>query len=255
MQKCLNEDAQAGFRGFSLHYQPYVDGQNNIMIGFEALARYRDAQGDNVSPEEFIGILEKMQLIVQFGRWVIDTALRDLHRFQHYDPHYIMNINIAHGQIQDSALFDYIMERAHVHHVAVSTIELEFTEHFFVHEYQQLKERADAFQEQGGLIAMDDFGIGYSSLGFLKNMHVDVVKVDKIFVRDILYDKVQAFFLEWIIKLCHKLHHRVIIEGIETEEEYNLVCKLGIDMVQGYYYSRPYCFEKIAEFVKRHQLG
>lgn len=254
LQSNLRHSIDNNFRGFYLVYQPYINVQKNKLIGAEALARYTDEQGNAISPEKFIPIIENMKMMCEFGRWIVREAIKALQQFSAIFPDMVVNINISHEQLNDKHLFDYIMDTANEFGVDPSQIELEFTEHFLSKEYTYINSAIEKIHKKGVLIAMDDFGTGYSSLGFLKDINVDIVKIDKIFVKNFMNDEVKKFFLECIISLCKKLKRKTILEGIEHHDEYMAIRSLGIDMVQGYYYSRPRPFESIIDFIKnQHQ--
>ncbi len=250
LQNMLRRSINEGFKGFYLVYQPYLNVQENRLIGAEALSRYRSMDGEEVRPDEFISIIEKLNLMCTFGRWVIQEAIKAACKFNELYKGFVININISHAQLEDKQLFSYIVETAQKEGLPLSCIELEFTEHFLSKEYEYINEKIGEIKKKGVKIAMDDFGTGYSSLGFLKSIDVDIVKIDKIFLKDFLQDDVKKFFLECIINLCRKMNRRTILEGVEQGNEYVEIRRLGIDMVQGYCYSRPCTKEAVIDFIR-----
>ncbi|MFR4219496.1 MAG: EAL domain-containing protein, partial [[Clostridium] innocuum] len=131
----------------------------------------------------------------------------------------------------------------HRYQVPSGNIVVEMTESYMVKSGEELRLIFHEIREIGIRIAMDDFGTGYSSLGVLKNSPADIVKIDRIFMKDILTSEFDATFIRFVVRLCHDVNIRVLLEGVETQEEYDKVKTMGLDYIQGYFFGRPMTLE------------
>ena len=135
-------------------------------------------------------------------------------------------------------------------HVPSRNIIVEMTESYMVKSSEELQAIFQEIRSIGVRIAMDDFGTGYSSLGVLKNSPADIVKIDRIFIKDILYSEFDATFIQFVVRLCHDVNIRVLLEGVETKAEYEKVKTMGLDDIQGYYFGKPMHPEKLEELLR-----
>ena len=127
---------------------------------------------------------------------------------------------------------------------------VEMTESYMVKSSEELQAIFQEIRSIGVRIAMDDFGTGYSSLGVLKNSPADIVKIDRIFIKDILNSEFDATFIQFVVRLCHDVNIRVLLEGVETKAEYEKVKTMGLDDIQGYYFGKPMHPEKLEELLR-----
>ncbi|MFR5077810.1 MAG: EAL domain-containing protein [[Clostridium] innocuum] len=135
-------------------------------------------------------------------------------------------------------------------HVPSRNIIVEMTESYMVKSSEELQAIFQEIRSIGVRIAMDDFGTGYSSLGVLKNSPADIVKIDRIFIKDILNSEFDATFIQFVVRLCHDVNIRVLLEGVETKAEYEKVKTMGLDDIQGYYFGKPMHPEKLEELLR-----
>ena len=230
-----------GMDRFRLVYQPFVDSENLKLTGAEALLRWSCESLGEISPVEFIPLLESSGLIVPVGKWVLEQAVRTCKRWSKLQDDFVMNINISYLQMMEDSFVPFVRQTLEDYQLSPEHIVLELTESCFVTDMEALR---DVFCNLRGInikIAMDDFGTGYSSLGMLSQTPADIVKIDRLFITAIS-DSKNAFnrsFIDSVIQLCHSVGISVCVEGVEQQEELHTVCTLKADKVQGYIISRP----------------
>lgn len=235
----LRDSISRAFEGFEVYYQPQVNALTGELVGAEALARWHDERFGWVSPNEFIPLLEENGLILQLGRWVCERAIEKCKEWSNVYPDFHMSINLSYRQLQEGDFvrdFQNLMDK---YELDPGNVTMELTETYLMKADMAVAERIERLRQTGVLIAMDDFGVGYSSLYLLKNMPVDVVKIDKGFVKDIVTDRFNATFIRSITELCHNVGRQVCLEGVEIEEEFNVIQNVGLDMIQGFYFGHP----------------
>lgn len=248
LAELLRESISKDFRGFTVYYQPQVDGMTGELLGAEALARWQCTKFGWVSPGEFIPMLEQNGLIIPLGKWICEKAISKCKEWTEIYPEFHMSINLSYRQLQEDGFVDDFEEMMERYELDPNNITLELTETYLIKADAAVSERIEKLRNTGVLIAMDDFGVGYSSLYSLKSMPVDVVKIDRGFVKDISTDHFNATFIRSITELCHNVGRRVCLEGVELEEEFAVIQEAGLDMIQGYYFGRP---ESETDFTER----
>lgn len=239
MIEALRESVENDYDGFSLRFQPLVEAKNGKLIGVEALARWKHEKFGEVSPMEFIPLLEQTGMIISVGKWVLKTAIFTCKKWNNYIDNFVVDVNLSYVQIEGSDFVDYMKKTIEEEGFSPKSLVLELTESYFAQENELVMSVFSDIREIGARIAMDDFGSGYSSLGTLKKTPADIVKIDKAFMKDILVSSFDATFIKFVVELCHNVDIEVCIEGVETKEEYEAVKKTGIDMIQGFYFDRP----------------
>lgn len=252
MMVLLRESIERDFKDFYLVYQPQISTKDNKIKGVEALLRWSNEKYPNVGPVEFIPILEESGLIDQVGRWVIKQAVLTCKEWNQYNPDLAMSVNISNKQIFPIAdtkddIFAYITEVLQEEQIHPDNLILEFTESSFASDVEYLKEKMQKMRKLGVNIAIDDFGVGYSSLGLLKGTPVNVVKLDKVFVDGITDTDFDANFIRFVSELCHSTNIQIVQEGVETKSQCQLIQQLGPDYIQGFYFDRPKVKEEIFE--------
>lgn len=243
----LQEDFADGCRGFSLNYQPQVDGSTQEMTGVEALMRWKDKEGKMVSPMEFIPVMEKNGMIYEAGLWVLRTALQSGKKWLALKPDFTISINVSALQFLEPEFIKDLQKVLEEEAFPCENLILELTESCTVQNINIFKDKFEQLRKLGIRVAMDDFGKGYSSLELLKYAPVDIVKIDRCFVEDILNNKFDATFISFVVAMCHNAGIRVCLEGIETESEHTIVKPMQLDSIQGYYFGRPLEEERITE--------
>ncbi|WP_080798090.1 putative bifunctional diguanylate cyclase/phosphodiesterase [Arabiibacter massiliensis] len=228
-----------GMEHFSLHYQPLVDARTLELAGAEALLRWESPERGSISPVEFIPILESYGLIGQVGAWVLEEAVRQCAAWSARRPGFIVNVNISYLQLLDEGFVPLVRELLERYGTDPRSIVLEMTESYFVTDMEALRSTFGELRGLGVRIAMDDFGTGYSSLGLLSQSPADIVKIDRLFIRNIHEEDFNRSFIDAVIELCHSVGIEVTVEGVEQATELDAVRSIGADCIQGFIVSRP----------------
>lgn len=225
---------------FVLHYQPKASLVNGEITGFEALLRWQHPSHGLVPPLKFISILEDTGLIVSVGEWVVRTVcnqIKEWHR-QGLVLHPI-SINLSARQFQQQDLDSIIGKTLKITGIDPRLLEFELTESVLMKEAEMAANALQNLKAFGVQISMDDFGTGYSSLAYLKRFPLDVLKIDRTFIRDVTSDPDDATIAVAMIKLAHSLGLKVVAEGVETRAQLDFLRENGCDEMQGYYFSQP----------------
>lgn len=249
MQNLMQNCIARGCEDFFLCYQPQVDAKDGRLIGAEALLRWYDNDGSVVAPMQFIPMLEKSRMIIPVGHWIIENAVITAKKWQKYMPDFQMSINISLYQLEERMFFSFVEDCIRRHDIDPSTLTFELTENQNVYDWDFVNSQFSEFHKMGIKIAMDDFGTGYATLGFLKNFACNIIKIDRIFVQDLLTNTFDKNLVKYTIMLCHSIGMEVCIEGVEDEETYlYLRDECHADQIQGFFFGYP---EKEEIFVKR----
>ena len=235
----LRECVERGFAGFAIYYQPQTVVDTQELYGAEALARWKSVKYGNVSPIEFIPLLEKSGLIIEFGAWIFYHAAMQCKKWMEQRNDFQMSINLSYLQLLEGDIVDYMQETLKSLELDPQHITMELTETYLVKADADVLGTMERMRRMGIRIAMDDFGVGYSSLHSLKNIPVDLVKIDRGFVKGIDGDIFNATLIRSITELCHDVGKTVCLEGVEIGAEYEVVRDMGLELIQGYYYGRP----------------
>jgi diguanylate cyclase (GGDEF)-like protein/PAS domain S-box-containing protein len=234
---------------FVLHYQPKVDARTSKIVGVEALIRWQSPELGLVAPMKFIPLLEETGLILEVGAWALACAVR-----QHRDWHAAgvavprIAVNVSAIQLRQRE-FVRTVEQAIAQGLSPVGIDLEITESVVMEDIQATIAKLTAVRELGIGIAVDDFGTGYSSLAYLARLPVQLLKVDRSFVKSMDGDATAMNIIRTIISLAHSLGLAVVAEGVETDRQVALLQKLGCDQLQGYLFSKPLPAEGLAQLL------
>ena len=225
---------------FVLHYQPQVDLRSGRIVGMEALLRWRHPELGMVAPARFIALAEETGLIVPIGAWVLRTACAQNRAWQDAGLAPLrVAVNLSARQFSEPGLVGAIAAVLADTALAPGNLELELTESLFMHDVDQAVVLLHELKALGVALSIDDFGTGYSSLSYLRRFPIDVLKIDRSFVNDIVSDADDAAIVASIIALAHNLKLRVIAEGVESRDQLDYLRSSGCDEMQGYYFSRP----------------
>ncbi|MBF0427410.1 MAG: diguanylate cyclase [Magnetococcales bacterium] len=227
---------------FRLYYQPKIDIATRRVVGAEALVRWQKADGTLVPPNDFIPLAESTGLIVPMGKWILYEACRQNKRWldEGLDLGAVA-VNISARQFRDSdALVTTVKEVLHATGLAPNRLELEITESMMMDDVDRTISTLTEFNQMGISIAIDDFGTGYSSLAALKKLPIQLLKIDRAFVQD-LKDGMSddASIISAIISMAKNLRIKVIVEGVETKDQYLFLKSVMCHQIQGYYFSKP----------------
>ena len=225
--------------GFETYYQPLVDASTMQVVGSEALLRWSAEGYESVSPVEFVPVLESYGLIGKVGRWVLEQAIGRCAAWSRVHPGFIMNVNISYPQLLEPDFVSFVQKTLAEAGVDPQQLVLEMTESYFVTDLDGLRESFDQLRALGIRLAMDDFGTGYSSLGMLSRSPADIVKIDRLFIKDIDIESFNKAFIDSVIDLCHSVGIDVTVEGVEECSELDTVRSIGADSIQGFIVSKP----------------
>jgi diguanylate cyclase (GGDEF)-like protein/PAS domain S-box-containing protein len=224
---------------FELYYQPQVDLLTGSVVGVEALIRWRHPSMGMVRPDRFINLAEETGLIVPIGAWVLRTACRQHSDWQHagYGPLRV-GVNLSARQFAEPGLVREIARVLEETGMPANSLEIEITESLVMEDVEGAIRTMRELKRMGVKLSIDDFGTGYSSLSYLRRFPVDVLKIDRSFVRDIAFSEDDAAMVSAIIELARGLRMRVIAEGVETEAQLDYLKRRGCDEVQGHVYGK-----------------
>ncbi|NLG05549.1 MAG: GGDEF domain-containing protein, partial [Clostridia bacterium] len=206
---------------FILYFQPQFYADSGKLRGLEALIRWIDNEGKFVSPMEFIPIAEKNGAIIPIGNWVIKEALRIFSVWKtKYEYPLILSINISALQLKKENFIDQLLHLIHLYEVKPEYIELEITESIFIDDFDEIIDKMKALRHLGLKVSLDDFGTGFSSLSYLRDLPIDTLKIDKSFIDTVINDKTTNIITESVVSMVKKLGLETVAEGVETQEQY-----------------------------------
>lgn len=236
---------------FTLHYQPQVDIASGEILAAEALLRWNHPEWGMVLPSEFIPLAEETGLILPIGEWVLRQACTQAQAWHAAGHRQLrMAVNLSGRQLSQKTLVDLVRQVLDECRLAHGLLELEITESLLMQDLEQTAATLDQLTELGVTVAMDDFGIGYSSLSYLKRLPIDAIKIDQSFVRDIISDPDDAAIVQAIIAMAHSLGLKVVAEGVETTEQLAFLKLRNCDGLQGYFISKPLPPDQFAALLK-----
>jgi diguanylate cyclase (GGDEF)-like protein len=232
-------------------FQPIYATQGRILKGVEALVRWHHPQRGLILPSDFISVAEETGLIEEIGLWVLRRACSEAGKWLKYklDPEFYLAVNISMRQFKGG--FDRARLQRVLHETGypAERLLLEITETLLMDNDSRTREVLADFREMGVRLAVDDFGTGYSALSYLREFPVSTLKVDRSFIRDLNLASSNRRLVEAIIAMAHGLDLVTIAEGVETEEQFQLMAELKCDMVQGYFFSEAVTAEQISKMI------
>jgi len=260
MERAVHEQAlrekelrQAVAEGqFVLHYQPQVD-QGGTLRGAEALIRWQHPSRGLVPPDDFIGLAEETGLILPLGRWALETACRQLALWaaRPETAGLMLAVNVSARQFEQPDFAGQVRAILHEAGADPRRLTLELTESLLASNVEAMREKISDLKSEGVSFALDDFGIGYSSLNLLKSLPLDQLKIDRSFVRTMLTDRIDAAIANMVIALAQTLGLEIVAEGVETREQWDALVRSGCHYGQGYLFSRPLPLDRFEQFAAR----
>ncbi|WP_295153989.1 EAL domain-containing protein [uncultured Ruminococcus sp.] len=236
-----------GFTGFYLLYQPVVDAKTEKLIGAEALLRWKGEEYGIVPPDLFIPLLEQDPLFPSLGEWILITAVRDAKKVLELDPNFIINVNLSYSQIEKANFVDMVMEILKKTGYPPAHLCLEVTERCRLLDINLLTNTVCSLRSRGVKVALDDFGTGFSSVGIVKALPFDTIKIDRSFVRKIESDPKERELIKTFVMMANTYGAGVCVEGIESSGMSDILREFDVHSFQGYYYAKPLEYE---EFMK-----
>ncbi|MCW8964595.1 MAG: EAL domain-containing protein [Gammaproteobacteria bacterium] len=248
--------AALGRGEFSICYQPQINIDDRSIVSIEALLRWDNPSLGEVSPDEFIPIAEQTGLIVPIGEYVLSEAIGMAARWQQrYGQGFTTAINLSPRQFRDPNLVPFIEKTMQQTGIAGKSLELEITEGVLMSGHVYIERALTSLNAIGVGIAMDDFGTGYSSLSYLRSYPFDTLKIDRSFISDITVDQADLELVIAAIAMAHGLSLKVVAEGVETEEQLELLAAQGCDYAQGNLFSKPVSPEEITLMFEKQGQG
>lgn len=234
-----------------LHYQPVIDIASQSIQGFETLMRWTGEDGQAISPREFIPIAESSGLIVPLGYWAIEEACRfnkGLHDASDHKSWVSVNISVI--QLAEPDFIDQVVGILKKTKLEPEYLVFEITETLMIDDFKMVNSKLEQAKSLGIKLSLDDFGRGYSSLTFVKNLDLDMIKIDQSFIKDIGERDQDRIILEIILDMAEKLKIIVIAEGVENESQASILSSLLEGCAQGSYYYKPMCQQALGELLK-----
>lgn len=250
IESCM-EDALKN-NEFEVVYQPKILVNNEKIVGAEALVRW-NKDGQTISPGDFIPLFEKNKFIIKLDLYVFEQACKDIASWnEKYDFVPTVSINVSKEHFNNE---DFIKEYVRItdkYKIDRSKIDLEITESATVDQNIDILKVLNTIKENGFIISLDDFGTGYSSLSMLQTMPIDIIKIDKVFIRQADY-KSDKNIINYIMLIAEHLGAKTILEGVETKEQVEFTRKIGCDIIQGYYYSKPLSKNEFEDYFNKNK--
>ena len=249
IENSMRQAVASGIDEFVVFYQPVVDVRTGECSSCEALVRWDSKALGFMGPGDFIPLAEYLGLITSIGDYVLEEACRQCRYWnEHGMPDFHINVNLSVVQLLQKDVVGTVERILKKTGVKPRNIVLEITESFAINDMDRVLEIIRGIKELGPRIALDDFGTGYSSLNYIKQLPLDIIKVDKTFIDDIAEDEYAQAFIKLIVELSDTIDTSIIVEGVENENQLNILKELGVDYIQGFYYGKPvpaYEFERL----------
>lgn len=246
LKQCIKND----FKGFELFFQPFVKPETQDVAGCECLLRWKGERIHDSYPMEFIKVLEDYGGIREVGFWVMEQAIKQQVEWRGTYGDLRVSFNVSYQQFMDDSFEEKLVSYAEKYGVDPAYMIIELTESCQVDNPQELAAMFDRLRARGFKIALDDFGTAYASLEMLKCLHVDYIKVEHSFVRELSEPghDIDYVIIDNLLEMCKRLGYDSIVEGVENSKVADIVGEMDATLLQGYYYSRPVCreeFEKL----------
>ena len=239
-------------QNFMMYFQPQYNAIDKRLRGLEALIRWKDDDGNMISPAVFIPIAEKNGTIVSIGTWVIEESVRIYSEWKkNYKSNLILSLNISAIQYKRADFVSILLQILKKYDVNPTEVELEITESVLIDDFVEITDRLAVLRNCGVRISLDDFGTGYSSLSYLKGLPIDTLKIDKSFIDTVVSDSNTRIIMESIIYMVKKLGFETVAEGVETKEQYDYLKSIHCDNIQGYFLGKPMPSYEIEELLKQ----
>ncbi|MDE5883832.1 MAG: EAL domain-containing protein, partial [Oscillospiraceae bacterium] len=236
-------------KGFYLCYQPIMDAGTEKLKGMEALIRWKNDFYGIIPPVQFIPILEQDPLFPELGKWILRQAMEDGKKIVAKYPNFVMNVNLSYAQLEQSNFADSVLDLLRETGFPAKNLCLEVTERCRLLDMNLLKAMFRKLRAHGIRIALDDFGTGFASLGILRELPVDIIKIDREYVKNVENSTPDQHTVKFISDLADAFSAEVCVEGVETAEMRDFLKRYEISSLQGYFYSQPITMD---QFIKKY---
>lgn len=252
LQKELRQAVEE--KQLKVFYQPKINANTGEIEGMEALVRWKHQSKGYIPPSKFIPLAEQTGIITEIGQFVLETACLQNKAWQElgYKPVKVA-VNLSMRQLKGNSIINFIKKVLRDSKLGPKWLEFEITESMVMENCEQTENLLKKIRSLGIDISLDDFGTGYSSLNYLKSLPINCIKIDKSFIDEILTDKKQNFISSALINLAHGINLKVIAEGVETLEQFEMLKKYHCDTIQGYFFSKPVSDEEFEEMLKNNK--
>jgi len=243
----IRNSISQGFNGFYLLYQPIMDASTGRITGAEALLRWSNLEYGTIPPDEFIPLLERDPKFPLLGEWILRRAIRTAKKMLEKIPDFVINVNISYAQLEKPDFTDLIWMILRELDFPPEQLCLEITERCRLLDMDLIRNVVVTLRAGGVRVALDDFGTGFSSVGLIKDIPVDSIKIDRSFVINIEADEQESKLVKCFTEVASLFGAKVCVEGIETAAMRDILRKYNVNSFQGYFYSRPIEDEKLYE--------
>ena len=224
----------------SLVYQPKIDANNNKIVGAEALLRWNNCELGEIPPNVFIPLAENLGIIQEFGDWVLEKACMEATAWEELTNRKLtVSVNVSPQQFRTESIIRSVDLAIAKSGLSFEQLELEITETLLLQDSDVPLSILNKLHQRGIILALDDFGTGYSSLNYLRRFPLQVLKIDRSFIKDLDYEDSHKVLVDTIIAMAHSLKLEVVAEGVETKNQLDYLRARDVDIIQGYYYSPP----------------
>lgn len=227
-------------REFQIYFQPKIDTETLVLIGAEALVRWMKPDGTFVYPDEFIPLIERSGQIVEVDYYVYREVFSFLaNRLKEGKRVVPISVNVSRVHLNRMSILDYVKKLLEEFQVPCSLVEFELTESIYLEDTERALELIKGLHKMGFKISMDDFGSGYSSLNLLSKLPIDIIKLDRVFLKEGEMQENDRIIISCVVDMAKRLKITSLCEGVETQEQCNYLKEVGCQMQQGFYFSRP----------------
>lgn len=232
---------------FILYYQPIVNRRREIKK-VEVLIRWNNDKLGFMSPNDFISYAEESGDIINIGYWVIEEVCKSFNKFSNNEKVIQVSINVSPIQLMEINFVEKVIEIAKKYNVDLCNLCFEITESVVLDENIIVYDNINLLYKAGAKIALDDFGTGYASFSYLKKFKLDILKIDKIFIDNC--SDIDYKIINNVKNIAHLLNMKTVVEGVETEKQFNILKELGCDYFQGYYFAKPMELDELVKCIR-----
>lgn len=237
---------------FIVYYQPQVDTRTKRFFGFEALLRWMHPKIGSINPRIVLSVVDRTDVVVRIGDWIIKSACWQNRIWQdEFNLNIPVSVNVSPYQLENSDILHSVVSVLEATGLQPQYLEIEITETVAIRNMKAVAKTLEALKNVGVKIAIDDFGIEYASLGYIKDLPIDIVKIDKCFIDEIGCNPKAEAILETMVSLANNLGIQLVAEGVETEKQLSFLTSVGCDLIQGFYFYRPMPADAVSKILRK----